>query len=82
MSNLTGRKIKVARFHTACHIEGLGQLTTAVRSEPKGPHVIQLVKVEGGIRVQYGPSVDAYIPDGNIVCLQFEPEVVATPTKK
>lgn len=75
MSNVIGRIVTIARFHSAIHFEGVGSLSspvTPITAKDKGGLV--LTKVEGGLLVQ-APKLNKalFVPDGNIQTLQLAP---------
>ncbi len=83
MSNINGRDVKVARVHQSFHIEGLGNLGPGAITKDSAKGVIgglTMTKVDGGVYLKAG-STEGYIPDANIVGVQFSLVPIASVTK-
>lgn len=77
MSKLNGRKISVARLHTATHITGVGNVGPVIE-KGKLPALnrgdITLEYSDGSILIRGKKIQDAVLPAANIVSLELEPE--------
>lgn len=74
MSNLNGKEVVVARLHAATHMLGYGAIKTVItKAETRG---LNMYKSEGGLQLtgkdaKTGKSWEGFIPDGNIISLEF-----------
>jgi hypothetical protein len=74
VSNLNGRKVKVARVHAIVHVPGVGQLGPAIdENSAKFLGGLSLFKEEDGMLVK-GKTFELFIPNGNIISMLLEPE--------
>lgn len=75
--SLNGRKVKIVRIHGTVHFNGLGQLGGAGGAidinSAKLLNAMVITRVDGGV-VLKTKTVEGFIPDGNIVSLEFLPE--------
>lgn len=74
MSSLNGRPVKTVRLHTPTHAEGLGSLVSPITTNSgKTLGKAKIVYWDGGALLTVGP-ITHYIPGGNIVGMDLEPE--------
>lgn len=74
MLNLNGRKVKLARVHALLHVFGVGQIGPVLDANcGKTMGSVELFKVEGGVYLK-GKTFEVYVPDGNLISVQFESE--------
>jgi hypothetical protein len=74
MQNLNGRRVKIARVHALLHVNGVGQIGPVLDANcGKVLGAVELYKVDGGVYLK-SKTFEVYVPDGNIISVQFEPE--------
>lgn len=72
MDSLVGRKISLVRLAQSTHITGLGNITNTVTEDIKTLGKATLTYVEGGhVHIQVG-KIEAILPVGNIVSIEFK----------
>lgn len=73
------RKVIHARLHTIIHLPTVGQMGPAIDADSaKVKGAMEITKESDGILIKgkspRGDSFEAFVPNGNIVCLQLAPE--------
>lgn len=79
MLSLNGREVTLARIQTVTHIKGIGQMGPALdrdSASKSGLGSMRMYKVEDGLYLK-GGNWEAFIPNGNIISMQFAPEVAS-----
>lgn len=73
MEDLNGRELANVRLHAVIYVPSVGQMGTTLDKDSdkkNGLGTVKLFKVQGGVQL-VGKNWEAYIPDGNIICMTF-----------
>lgn len=76
MSNVNGRSVTIARFHSSIMMEGVGNLSspvTPISGRDRSGGGLTLTKVEDGLLIEAKNGSSLFIPNGNIQTLQLAP---------
>lgn len=77
MDSLNGRNLSVVRMVTGSHVDGVGNLGPLLELKKTATKLnIELIKVVGGVLLVARPgkeTIEAFIPDANILSVTFEP---------
>lgn len=73
MDNVVGRELTNVRLHSVIYVPGVGQMGTTLDSNSankNGLGSLKLFKTSDGVYLQ-GKTFEAFVPNGNIVCMTF-----------